>query len=473
MEGQDQARLGAPAAFREYAARLTPSWAQTIVFLALALALTIGLVAETLLTLGLVILLVQVGFLITAGWRALLLVASLRPASRLGQTEALPRYTVLVALFREAEVAGQLVERLARIDYPPDRLEGFLLLEADDHETRAAIDELPLPSWLNVLVVPIGAPQTKPRALNVGLAAATGELLTVYDAEDDPDPLQLQEAASAFATNGSTGLWALQAPLRIRSPMTSDSTFLDRQFSVEYAALFEVTLPGLARLGLPFPLGGTSNHFRVAALRAIGGWDAHNVTEDADIGFRIWRAGGRLDVLSRPTYEPPPGDLQHWLPQRTRWLKGFMQTWGVHTRDLGGLGWRGGVALTMTLGTAIVSAAIHAPSLAWLLANLLIAMAADLPPETPVFAVSVLGIGALAAWVSAAIGCRRAGMDYTLTDMVSAPAYWSLLSLAFVHAVWRLISEPFAWDKTAHFREPAPLNEPTVAREPTAGRETA
>lgn len=463
MEGQYQARLGAPAAFREYAARLTPSWTQAIAISALALALTLGLMMEAEFTLGLIVLLVQVAFLITAGWRALLLLATVRPAPCPRPTKALPRYTILVALFQEAEVVGQLVERLARIDYSQDRLEGFLLLEACDHETRAAIDELPLPPWLKVLVVPAGKPQTKPRALNVGLAAATGELLTVYDAEDDPDPLQLQEAAAAF--EDLPKVWALQAPLRIRSPLLSDSIFLDRQFAIEYASLFEVTLPGLARLGLPFPLGGTSNHFRVAALRAIGGWDAHNVTEDADIGFRIWRAGGRLDVLTRPTHEPPPGDLQHWLPQRTRWLKGFMQTWGVHTRDLGGLGWRGGAALAMTLGTAIASAAVHAPSLAWLLANLLIAMAADLPPETPVFAVSVLGIGALAAWVSAAIGCRRAGMDYTLTDLVSAPAYWSLLSLAFVHAVWRLVSEPFAWDKTAHFVEPPRQDEGAAGRE--------
>ncbi|PZQ45153.1 MAG: glycosyltransferase, partial [Phenylobacterium zucineum] len=331
----------------------------------------VGALADADLALVVTLLAVQVGFLATAGWRALLLAASLRRAPRRGPGPGpatnLPRYTVLVALFQEAEVAGQLIERLSQIDYPPDRLEGFLLLEADDHETRAAIDEVVLPDWLSVRLAPDGAPRTKPRALNVGLAAATGDLLTVYDAEDDPDPLQLREAAAAFAADGSQTLWAVQAPLRIRAPLATSSAFLDRQFAIEYASLFEVTLPGLARLGLPFPLGGTSNHFRVAALRAIGGWDNHNVTEDADIGFRIWRAGGRLDVLTRPTYEPPPGDLEHWLPQRTRWLKGFMQTWGVHTRDIRGLGWRGGISLTMTLGAALASAAIHALSLAWLL----------------------------------------------------------------------------------------------------------
>ncbi|WP_029415527.1 glycosyltransferase family 2 protein [Brevundimonas bacteroides] len=451
--------------FGEYAARQTPSWAQALLISVLALALGSAVLADGELTLILLIVAVQAGFLAAAGWRALLLVSSLPPSPLHKPSDALPRYTILVALFQEAEVAGQLVERLSRIDYPRDQLEGFLLLEADDHETRAQIDALQLPPWLSVTVAPDGVPRTKPRALNLGLAAATGELVTVYDAEDDPDPLQLREAAAAFAAEGSADLWALQAPLRIRAPRVTGSAFLDRQFAIEYASLFEVTLPGLARLGLPFPLGGTSNHFRVAALRAIGGWDSHNVTEDADIGFRIWRGGGRLDVLSRPTYEPPPGDLEHWLPQRTRWLKGFMQTWGVHTRDVRGLGWRGGIALTMTLGAAIASAAVHALSLAWLLATVLIAMAADLPPETPTFAMGVLAIGTLAAWVNAAIGCRRAGMSYTLSDMISAPAYWSLLSLAFVHAVWRLISEPFAWDKTAHFAEPASRNEAAAGRE--------
>jgi cellulose synthase/poly-beta-1,6-N-acetylglucosamine synthase-like glycosyltransferase len=462
--GQDQAQLNVPAAFREYAARQAPSWTQAFFVSTLGVGLGFAVLADRELTVILLILAIQVGFLATAGWRALLLVASLPPGLRWTPTQALPRYTILVALFHEAEVVGQLVERLSQIDYPQDRLEGFLLLEVDDHDTRAAIDELQLPAWLSVIIAPDGAPRTKPRALNLGLASANGELLTVYDAEDHPDPLQLREAAAAFAANGSADLWAVQAPLRIRTPLAMGSAFLDRQFAIEYASLFEVTLPGLARLGLPFPLGGTSNHFRVAALRAIGGWDSHNVTEDADIGFRIWRAGGRLDVLTRPTYEPPPGDLEHWLPQRTRWLKGFMQTWGVHTRDVRGLGWRGGVALTMTLGAAIASAAVHALSLAWLLATVLIAMAADLPPETPTFAIGVLAIGALAAWVNAAIGCRRAGMTYTLTDMISAPAYWSLLSLAFVHAVWRLISEPFTWDKTTHFADPARQDEAAAGR---------
>lgn len=470
MGERAEAQGDVPAAFAERAARVSLSGGQVAVVLVIGTGLCAAAWADADLTSVLMVFVIQIGFLAAAAWRSLLLAASVRATPITAPRKFdLPRYTILVALFDEAPVLAQLVERLGQIDYPTDRLEGFLVLEADDHETQAEAQDLDLPAWLTVLIAPVGTPRTKPRALNVGLARATGDFLTVYDAEDDPDPLQLREAAARFADDAEGTLWAVQAPLRVRTPIRTESPFLDRQFAIEYAALFEVTLPGLARLGLPFPLGGTSNHFRVDALRAVGGWDAHNVTEDADLGFRLWRAGGRLGVIARPTYEPPPGGLEHWLPQRTRWLKGFMQTWGVHTRDVRGLGWRGGLSLTMTLGTAIVAAAVHAVTLAWLVATVAIAMAAELAPATPAFAATVLLTGAVAAWVNAAIGCRRAGLDYTLADMLSAPAYWSLLSLAFLHAVWRLIREPFTWDKTAHQADPSDELEPIAS----AGREAA
>lgn len=420
------------------------------------------------------ILTAQILFLVCAGWRVLLALTSLRtfPPSAPAAPPVLPRYTILAALLDEAEVVPQLVERLAEIDYPPDQLEGFLILEAHDHETLDAALACARPDWLQILVAPTAGPRTKPRALNHGLEAATGRLLTVYDAEDDPDPRQLREAAARFDADADGRLWALQSPLRIRRPDKSDSPFLDRQFAVEYASLFEVTMPAMARLGLPFPLGGTSNHFRVDALRAVGGWDAHNVTEDADLGFRLWRAGGALGVLSRPTYEPPPGELHDWLPQRTRWLKGFMQTWGVHTRDPRGLGWRGGLALTMTLGLSLASAAVHAGSLAWVAAGIAVASAAGMTPDPPLFSLSVLLTGAAAAWLTGFIGAPRAGVTYTAADMVAAPAYWSLLTLAFVHALWRLISEPHAWDKTRHRPDPKPQVKPHPIALDT-GREVA
>ncbi len=409
-------------------------------------------------------------FLAMAIWRVVLILLSAAPRPEPAAPETWPRYTILAALHDEAEIVSQLVERLSRIDYPPDRLQGLLVLEAHDHDTIAAALAAPRPDWLDVLVTPPGRPQTKPRALNYALTHATGELLTVYDAEDAPDPHQLREAAARFDADRGGRLACLQAPLRIRPRQGADSgsRFLDRQFAAEYASLFETTLPGMARLGLPFPLGGTSNHFRVDALRAVGGWDAWNVTEDADLGFRLWRCGWTLGVIARPTSETSPGELAHWLPQRTRWLKGYLQTWGVHTRQPWRLGWRGALALVMTVGAGLVSAAIHGLTLAWVAAAVLVSAMAGLPPETPVLALCVLVLGAASAWLSCAIGARRARTPYGAADMMTAPAYWALLSLAFVHAAWRLVRDPFAWDKTPHPREASSEPETHDALDATA-----
>lgn len=442
------ARLGPP--FEDSAARLGATTGQVMTWSALGLLLITALVAAPGGTLACMVVGIQGLFLLAALWRGLLILVSRRPPPHRERPGTWPRYTILAALHDEAEVLPQLVERLSEIDYPPERLECFLVLEADDDATIAAARATPRPQWMRLLIAPPGYPRTKPRALNHALDVSTGEFLTIYDAEDDPDPLQLREAASRFADD--PGVACLQAPLRIRRKFKTaePSPFVDRQFAAEYAGLFEVTLPGMARLGLPFPLGGTSNHLRVSALRDVGGWDSHNVTEDADLGFRLWRAGWRSGVIRRPTYETPPGTLRAWLPQRTRWLKGFMQTWGVHTRRPSLLGWRGMASLSVTLGVSILSAMAHGPALAWLVSALFLSAVAGVTPPTPALAVGVLFVGAAMAWTTTWIGARRAGAPYGLGDMISAPAYWSMLSLAFVHAAWRLATQPHAWDKTPH-----------------------
>ncbi|MEN5144598.1 glycosyltransferase family 2 protein [Brevundimonas diminuta] len=397
----------------------------------------------------------QGGFLCLAVWRGVLLWKSRRwrqrqpPPAYPSQKDEWPRYTVVAALYHETAVLPHLIERLAEIDYPADRLEGFLVLEADDEATISLAVALPKPDWLHVLVAPAGAPKTKPRALNYALSRASGDLITIYDAEDDPDPLQLREAAERFSADDGT-LACVQAPLRIRSRGKSLSPFLDRQFAAEYAALFEITLPAMTRLGMPFPLGGTSNHFRVPVLRALGGWDAWNVTEDADLGFRIWRAGYRLGVIQRPTYEPPPGSLNLWLPQRTRWLKGYLQTLAVHTRSSHGMGWRGWTALSVTIMAGLASAALHALCTAWVLSLALASLVAGRLPHFSIAGSAVLVSGIIAAWLIKKRGARLAGVPYKLKDMVLSLGYWCLLSMAFCHAAVRLLLEPHHWDKTPH-----------------------
>lgn len=434
------------------------------------LSLSIGAVTDLGLTFDLLAGAASIGFVVVCLSR--LILASLpRIDTADPDLQLWPRYTILVALHDEAAVVNQLVRRLRRIDYPSDRLQGFLILEAHDHETIGAVVGANRPNWLEILIAPPGLPQTKPRALNIGLAHATGEFVTVYDAEDEPHPQQLKRAAARFARPGSEKLGCLQAPLRIRR---GTGRFLDRQFALEYAALFEVVLPGMARLGMPFPLGGTSNHFRHEALTGVGGWDAWNVTEDADLGFRLWRHGWRLDVIDTPTFETPPGQFSTWLPQRNRWLKGFMQTWGVHSRDLGALGWRGCLGLALTLGVSLASGAIHGPSMAFFVASLLLALETRMTPLLPPPSVALMALGLVSAWCACAIGGRRAGKVMTVTDALAAPFYWSLQSMAFIHAAAHLVAEPFAWDKTEHRpdEDDTEAEAPRVAAKP-AGRAAA
>lgn len=359
--------------------------------------------------------------------------------------EALPAYTVIAPLYREAAIAPQLIDSLCAIDYPVDRLQIILVLECDDHETRDALSALTLPACVHVLAAPPGHPRTKPRACNVALEQATGTLVTIYDAEDRPDPGQLREAAARFAT-APARLACLQAPLRI----DRDRRVLPAQFALEYASQFEVLLPALAWLGAPFPLGGTSNHFRLSALRAVGGWDAWNVTEDADLGFRLAAEGYRMGVLSRPTWESAPETLRDWIPQRARWVKGYMQTFGVHSRTPPH--WRTGAAAAFaaTLGSAIAAAFLHGPLTAWVLMASVIGVVHDGAPWVRPADATLLLFGWASAAFAGAVGLRRAGQPVRARDLLFMPLYWPLHSLAAIHALIQLLDRPFHWDKTPH-----------------------
>lgn len=368
----------------------------------------------------------------------------------------LPTYTIIAPLYREAEVVAELVENLTAIDYPRDRLQALIVLEADDEVTKAAVRALDLPAFVQVLIAPPGAPKTKPRACNHALDRARGELLVIYDAEDMPDAGQLREAAARFAASDPS-LACLQAPLRIEDP--GFSLFLPSQFRLEYAAHFEVLLPALARWGLAFPLGGTSNHFKTAALRQVGGWDPYNVTEDADVGFRLAAAGHRLGVISRPTWETAPTTAGQWFPQRARWIKGHMQTLAVHARGPVPRQPRNALALVLTLVQSVASSHLHGP----VMAVAIVAAAIDYWPDG-VFAIPPLDfLLYVLGWSSAAIagarGVMRAGARPKSLHLLGMPAYWLAQSLAAVKALHQFITAPHRWDKTQH----APRSGPHAA----------
>jgi cellulose synthase/poly-beta-1,6-N-acetylglucosamine synthase-like glycosyltransferase len=212
-------------------------------------------------------------------------------------------------------------------DYPRDRLDIKLVLEADDTETIAAAEQCG--GGLEIVRVPDHGPRTKPKAANYALSFARGEYLVIYDAEDRPEPDQLLKAVAAFRA-APRRIACLQARLNFYN---ADHNWITRMFALDYALWFDVLLPGLDRIGVPMPLGGTSNHFRTQILRDIGGWDAFNVTEDADIGIRLSQLGFGVSMIASTTYEEAPIALGPWLRQRSRWLKGYMQTWLVHMRD--------------------------------------------------------------------------------------------------------------------------------------------
>ncbi|MDO8882501.1 glycosyltransferase, partial [Pseudotabrizicola sp.] len=241
----------------------------------------------------------------------------------------LPIVSVIVALYRESDIAPRLLRRLGRLEYPRELLDIVLVVEADDRTTRAALARANLPPWMRIVVVPEGKIKTKPRALNFAMDHCRGSIIGVYDAEDAPDPDQITRVVQRFYQRGPE-VACLQGVLDFYNPTTN---WLSRCFTLEYATWFRIILPGLQRLGLPIPLGGTTLFFRRAALEELGGWDAYNVTEDADLGMRLYRHGYRTELIQTVTGEEANCRTLPWIKQRSRWLKGYMMTWATHMRD--------------------------------------------------------------------------------------------------------------------------------------------
>ena len=369
----------------------------------------------------------------------------------------LPIYSVLVPLRDEAGVVGDLVAALSALDYPKAKLDILLVLEAPDLSTIAAVAALPLPPYVRAIVVPDGLPRTKPKALNYALAFARGAYVVVYDAEDRPERDQLLQALYAFE-NAGADIACVQAPLNIYN---ARQNWLSRQFALEYSSLFDATLPALDRLGFAVPLGGTSNHFPRAVLDAMLGWDPYNVTEDADLGIRIARRRWRTVMIASTTWEEAPVEFGQWLRQRTRWIKGWLQTILVHTRrhkrlrrDLGP--WRT-FGFHIYMGGLVASALTHPWVYLGFMADYalhragiaLIGVEPLLPEAFWLLAVTTLVTGYVTAILSNAITAAKRGHSWLLTSCLT-PVYWLLISLAAYRALIQLIFDPYRWEKTSH-----------------------
>ncbi len=378
--------------------------------------------------------------------------AALMRAAQALKENQLPIYTILVPLYQEsADVMAQLIAHLRALEYPPERLDIKLICEADDTATIAALKSLAPPESMEILEVPPSRPRTKPKACNYALARARGDYLVIYDAEDAPEPLQLRMAVAAFAALPPE-VACLQASLNYYN---REDNLLTRCFAMEYSTLFRLLLPGLVRMGIPVPLGGTSNHLRMEALRTLGGWDAFNVTEDADLGIRLAYAGYQTHTLPSLTLEECPNSFMAWLKQRTRWVKGYIQTWLVYTRDLSAL--RARLGRTGYYGFHFF---IGAPALTFLLSPILwgvfiLSLMGWFPEALPPYLVAFCAVsfvaGTVLQWVYAAKVLKLEGWrsGYTLAFLVY-PFYWLLHSLAAARALGQLITHPHYWEKTTH-----------------------
>lgn len=430
------------------AARTRLSRHQSRALLVLGIALATGLWIAPTLTLQL---LVGASLISSATYLALRLVSTfctllwppIAPDVPVEEPD-LPLITLLCPLYHEPLSVNNLIRALMALDYPQDRLEVILLLEADDSETAEAISV----RWprLRIAVNTKPGPKTKPNALNLGLSQAAGTIIGVYDAEDRPESKQLRKVAQALAANPRLG--CVQARLNYYN---RDETFFTQIFCLEYSLHFDYMLPGMAAMKLPLPLGGTSNFVRKEALHHVGGWDPYNVTEDADLGLRLAQHGYELGTIKSTTLEEAPERQGAWVKQRSRWLKGYLQTWFVHTRQK--ISWRSALVVHGTLGSVVLNALITP----WTLTGFILSYTTDWvwldaifidALKGPAFALWVVG-NFLHGWLLAMAPIRRGWFGPT-GAIFALPLYCLFLSCAAYRALFGFVWAPHYWAKTEH-----------------------
>ncbi len=369
---------------------------------------------------------------------------------------ALPTYTIFCPLYKEWQVVPQFVSAMQALDYPVEKLQVMFLLEENDVETIEKIREYDLPEHFEIVVVPHSKPKTKPKAMNYGLKHARGEYLVIYDAEDVPEPDQLKKAVRAFE-KVKENVVCIQAKLNFYNP---HQNVLTRAFTAEYSLWFDLVLPGLQSLNAPIPLGGTSNHFKVSALRELSGWDAFNVTEDADLGMRLAKRGYRTAILDSTTHEEANSGLWNWFNQRSRWIKGYIQTYFVHTRDHEKFLEKGklkdAIIFHLNIGGKILSMFIN-PFMWLLTASYFLFRETAGPFIETLFPTTVLYLGVFSLVFGNflymyyyMIGCMKRGYTGLVKYAFVIPFYWLGMSAAAWRALYEVVVNPHYWSKTVH-----------------------
>lgn len=429
-----------------------PKQRQSIVIFLISLIALFMLFPRT--TLIAILAIVNIFYACTIGLKILLYTFHKKPKADAHKPVAesdLPIYTILVPLYKEALSVPHILASIRAIDYPKMKLDVKLVVEEDDNDTINAIKQAHPESYFEMIRVPYSLPRTKPKACNYALTFARGDYVTIYDAEDRPEPSQLKKAVAAFWHYGSQTV-CLQARLNYYN---WHEHILAKLFAIEYSALFDFMLPGLQRLGMPIPLGGTSNHIDLKRLREIGEWDPYNVTEDADLGMRLAMRGYKTRMLDSITLEEAPMNLSAWVKQRSRWIKGYMQTWLVymrHPRELySSLTQRGFWGFQFFIGGPCL-AFLMAPflwifSLLWAFGLLSVA---PLPDWLLISCISALALGVLCHLWFAIVAVRYWKWRKMGNAILFFPFYWLLHSIASFKALWQLIFRPHFWEKTTH-----------------------
>ncbi|WP_072806162.1 glycosyltransferase family 2 protein [Rhodococcoides yunnanense] len=447
----------------KWSAAVTFSRGQVIGLLAFALLLAAALVLATDVTLTAVVVIITLYYLVSTIDKTYLLFIGLRGGVAVLVTDEralavpddeLPHYTVLLPVFDEPEIVRTLMHGVGRLDYPKDKLDILLLLEADDTATIEAFEEGRVEGVTPVLVPP-SDPRTKPKACNYGMSLDLehSEYATIYDAEDIPDPLQLRRAAVMFAESPPE-VACIQARLGY---FNEKQNLLTKWFSMEYDQWFTYMLPALARSKCVIPLGGTSNHFRSSVWREMGGWDSFNVTEDADLGVRLARNGYRTALMDSVTLEEANSDAVNWVRQRSRWYKGYLQTFLVHFRSPRDLIREIGPVATLrfantTLGmplSNVINLLFWCSVLFWYAGQP--AVMEKLFPSA-VYYVSLLlfTVGNVMTLLLGMISTRATEKPYLLVAALTVPAYWVLQGFAAVKGLFQLFFRASYWEKTVH-----------------------
>jgi len=365
----------------------------------------------------------------------------------------LPKYTILVPLYREAAVIEHLVTSVGRLDYPATKLDVKLLVEEDDLETRERIEELGLPAQFKLVVVPDSKPKTKPKACNYGLIQAEGKYVVIYDAEDRPDPDQLKKIVAAFA-RVEERIVCIQCKLNY---FNRTQNVLTRWFTAEYSHWFDLLMPGLDAADAPIPLGGTSNHFITEKLIELGAWDPFNVTEDADLGIRLHKAGYKTGMVDSTTFEEANSDLYNWIRQRSRWVKGYIQTWLVHMRHPVRLhrqiGWRSFWSFQFIIAGTFLSFLLN--PFYWTMTTLWLMTQFHVIQQIFPFyvyypAAIALFIGNFGFTYINVAGCMRRGHAGLVKYALLSPIYWALMSVGAWKGLIQLVYRPHYWEKTVH-----------------------